>query len=277
MGGGTTAFATAASPLFTLPGVPAGLQDLTAFKVAASGPVNYRIILRRDQNFADGATMPVLDFGSAEAFAPATALLTVTGGVINSYYATGRYLVGPNCVADTMDFSNVPFPSPLTVYGVPTAQQRPTDFHNIILQQINGGSDIRTLSQSIHALANTTVSMGAGIGPITTSVLPGSYRRLQVMFTLASDYTSASLSYSSTGSSAVGVFDLMQSPAYLGSTTAITLTPPDLSAVDGYQAIWAPNTTGSLTYTVSASSTPPPTMCAEGALIRTASSSLGND
>ncbi len=276
MGGGTTAFVTGTSLLFQLPSVPAGPQDLTAFKVADAGPAGYRIILRRDQNFADGATMPVLDFGSAEAFAPQSALLTVTGGAFNSYFATGRYLVGPNCIADTMDFSPVPFPSPLTVYGVPAAKQRATDFHNIILVQNSGLADIRTVSQSAHSVENISVAIGAGVGAVTTASLPGSYRRLQATIQLASDYTSASLSYIANNGAAIGQFSVSQSAAWLGATAAVTLTPPDLSAVDGYQAIWAPSATALFDYTVTVSSTPPPTLCAEGAILRTATSGTGN-
>ncbi len=158
---------------------------------------------------------------------------------------------------------------------MPSSQQRATDFHNVVLQQLIA-ADQRTVSYSFHTVANLTIAIGAGIGPLTTNDIPGSsYRRLQAIFTLASDYTSASLTYSSSGQSTVGTFIVMQSAGYLGATTAVTLTPPDLSAVDGFQAIWGPNTTGFLTYTVSASSTPPPTMCAEGATIRTASKSVG--
>jgi len=131
-----------------------------------------------------------------------------------------------------------------------------------------------------------TGTIGLSLSPTSTTVqqggttaLPGSYRRLQAMFTLAADYTSASLTYSSSSSGGmpVGQFIVSQSAPYLGSVTTVTLTPPDFSTIPGFQSMWGPNTTGALSYTVAASSTAPPTRCAQGATIRTASSSVGGD
>ena len=73
------------------------------------------------------------------------------------------------------------------------------------------------------------------------------------------------------------ILTVPQSPGYLAGNSAITLMTPDLSAVDGYQALWAPNASVALAYQVTVSSTPPATCCSEGAALHTATSSMGFD
>ena len=55
--------------------------------VVPTAEIADRVIIRRNQNFVSGATMPVLDFESSEAVATATVPVTVSG-VLSSEFAT---------------------------------------------------------------------------------------------------------------------------------------------------------------------------------------------
>jgi hypothetical protein len=274
--GGATAFTLVSSPNFTLTNVAAGVQDLVAYnrsgQFALSG--SDAVLFRRDLNLATGGTVtPVLNFAT-EGVPVATSTVNVSGGAVNSYFYTMNYLSGASCTSNQINFNTGSVAAPFLAYGVPASLQRATDFHNMVLQQINTQVDLRTVSTSFNLLANKVIAIGAGTGAITTTVLAGTYERLQAQFTLASDYNTASLSYSMNGSS-LNRFFINQSAAYLGAVTTVTLTPADLTTVSGYLVTWGPSTTGSLQYTVTASSATPATMCSEGATLRTASSGVG--
>jgi hypothetical protein len=275
--GGANASTNAGTPAFQLSNVMSGVQDLVAYRAAGfAATAGDRIVIHRDLNLATGGTTGVIDFGAAEAVAPATANLTVTGGAVNSYFETLNYLSGASCSSSQLNFSTNGVPSPITLYGVPASLQRPTDFHQVVLQQFSGQSDFRSVMTSFHTLADRSVAIGAGLGPLTVTTLAGPYKRYQAVFTLASDYVMASLGYSgpSTGASYGSVL-VDQSAGYLAGNTAITLALPDFSAVAGFQLIWVPATSTVQQYSVSATSTPPATFCSEGATLRTASSGTG--
>src|SRR6266566_5024301 len=73
-----TAFVSAS---FKLKGLASGPRDLLATRTTRidGGDVITRFILRRDIDVPDSTTLPVLDFASAEAFAPAVASVSLNG------------------------------------------------------------------------------------------------------------------------------------------------------------------------------------------------------
>lgn len=274
--GGSTGFVTPALPTFQLTNVPSGVLDLIGYnRVSYPNPTSGdMVMILRDLNLASGSNVGVLNFATATPVATGT--INVTGGVVNSYFVTMNYLSGAACASNQIDFNTAGVPSPFTAYGVPASLQRSTDFHNLVLQHINTQADLRTVSTSFNLLGNKVIAIGAGTGAVNTTVLAGTYGRLQASLVLASDYTSAGLSYSY-ASGTFNRFIINQSAGYLAGSSAVTMTPPDLTSTSGYLLIWGPATTGALQYTASVSSTPPATMCAEGATLRTASSGLGGD
>ena len=80
MGGASAIGMPGAAASFTLANVLAGTRDLVAARAPAQDNQTLAdaIVLRRALNPADGATLPVIDFGAAEAFAPATGTLNVS-------------------------------------------------------------------------------------------------------------------------------------------------------------------------------------------------------
>jgi hypothetical protein len=80
LGGALALGIPGASPNFTLDRVMDGLRDLIAGRATplGDGAVPDALILRRDHNPLRGSTLALLDFASAEAFAPASAQLDVS-------------------------------------------------------------------------------------------------------------------------------------------------------------------------------------------------------
>jgi hypothetical protein len=80
--GGTSARTLPGTSNFVLPGVEAGPQTLIAARLRApsgiaEGWTADRLILRRGLDLPHGSSIPLLDFGGAEAFEPVNAVLTV--------------------------------------------------------------------------------------------------------------------------------------------------------------------------------------------------------
>lgn len=274
--GGVTGSTNASHPTFQLTGVANGIQDLVAYRAAGfTLSAGDRIVIHRDQNIPDAGSTGVIDFSAPEAVAPALGNITVTGGATTSAFASLDYLTGANCSSAALNFNTNTEASPITIYGVPASVQRATDFHELILSQATGQSDARTVSLSFHTVADRTVAIGAGVGPLTVTELSGAYRRYQAVFTLAPDYQTASIDYVTAGSTVTAEFVVNQSAGYLAGSAQVTLAAPDLSAVDGYQLAWAPTTGSPAEYYVTVSSAPPATFCTEGAVLRTASSGVG--
>jgi hypothetical protein len=237
------------TPTFSLTGIQAGPQDLIAYRRARPelGPTE-RAIIRRDQNLPDRGTLDPIDFDAAEAFAPATARIAVTGaGGVPIRYAM-LYYTGASCARYDLynlfyeDFSGTDF----LVGGIPAARQRPTDFHQVAVYASTGNAT-RSASESFRTLAARTVALPAALPTPRITVLPGGHKRLQATLTLPSEYQRLQLStmvgLSASGPTGYAYVDA--SSAWLGGFggSDVTLAFPDFSGVTGWQrAFLAPTT-----------------------------------
>ncbi len=261
--GGGTGTANFAQTLASIEGVANGTFDLVAYRgdlVAGPGS-NDRIIIRRDINtgaIANGGSVgPTLDFGAAEAVAPASATATINGGLLGgeSIIHTMAYYTGTGCNVHMLyglgQASSASFP----IYGVPAAQQRPTDRHSLFLTASNfpGGGQAGTArgaSVFMDGLSATSVTLPGTIAALTPGSESGPYRRFRFQYTLPTGATaSATAMYLTVGGSSQAI-SLMASAAYLGGT-AVDLTTPDFSGVAGWNNAWAPATGSTGTWTVS--------------------------
>jgi hypothetical protein len=94
--------ANAMTPTFQIGAVGDGPSDLVATHnppfTDVAGSLSLRtdkMIVRRGENHANGATMPVLDFSSPEAFAPQANTLTVDGlGIVQGQRLVSQWTVG---------------------------------------------------------------------------------------------------------------------------------------------------------------------------------------
>ena len=101
MAGATAAVSGFGLPTFSLQKVSDGARDLIATRTSLTGggggfqTVLNKLIFRRGLNPVNGATLPVLDFGSGEAFDPETRNLTINNlgadqPVVTTFYYTGN-------------------------------------------------------------------------------------------------------------------------------------------------------------------------------------------
>jgi len=97
----------AAGADFALKSLPGGPHDLIGTRItgAQGQAVVTRMILRRDVDLPDSTTLPVFDFAGAEAFAPATATLTLEGIGLESPS------IGVQLLSETSEILFSPVPS----------------------------------------------------------------------------------------------------------------------------------------------------------------------
>jgi len=263
--GGAFGAPSALFPTFTVAGVPSGDRDLVAYRFAGLPAATDRIIVRRDQNLANGATIPALDFGVAEAVAPATAPLTIVGataghGLLQEMY----YLARSTC--DRGMINQAPATPATTMFGVAAAQQRPNDYHQLRVVTAFGPMS-RTVTESFHALAPRTITFGSELTTPTVASLGGNYKRLEVSFGMALEYTAPVLFRYRQTTGTPRFVELIATRAWIGNT-AVVLAMPDFSALAGWSDTWAPGAALAAPWTIVATGGNVNTSaCAEGARV----------
>jgi len=133
-------------------------------------------------------------------------------------------------------FLNSPTTS-FTAFGIPTANQRAADFHDLIVG-VTSGNSVLSVQDIFHTMGNRTVTMPTALATPTISVLTGNYKRLQAVFTIPSEYNGgASLGYYD--ASAAHNVSITATPGYLGGSAA-TIAMPVLSGVAGFLDSYLP-------------------------------------
>jgi len=178
---------------FLLQGVAEGLQDFFAYTgPAAAVGSSDRMAIRRDQNLAHNATMPVVNMavgGSGEAFYADLDLITVTNAGTDALYQNMGFYSTNQCRPASL-YSDIPVgANPFYAYGVSDARLRASDYHQIGLQANSADfSTQRYLFQSFHSLAPSSVRIPDNVPvPVLTSPA-GPYKRLGASFTTPTDY-----------------------------------------------------------------------------------------
>ena len=267
LGGSEATVFTFLSSTFQLTDVPDGNQDLVAYRQSlANGPES--AIIRRAQNIADNGTIATLDFNGVEAFAPATATITL-GGLLGGEQVNQNmsYQVGANCTTAGLYFGATGGAT-FTASGIPSIQQVGTDFHALTVFA-SLGNDSRFITQYNHTLADRTLTLGAvmPVPVITTLATPPAYKRLQAAYNLPIDYEgSTSFGYNDGANKSVTISATF---GYLGGTST-TLALPDFSALSGWDNNWPPATSSTGDWNVSGSSVFPASACTEGATFKSA-------
>jgi hypothetical protein len=165
---------------FTLENVPAGAHDLIAGRVRVADEefTPDRLIIRRDLNVPDGTVLPLLDFGSGEAFGPVSATLTVsgipTGARVEaaSAFSTANGTVVPLSGTDFLPGTTFP------AYGIPTSRLRSGDLHTIAATSQGtmnpGEQSILAFSHELtpHSLSFVPELPVPAVGPYAPSPVP---------------------------------------------------------------------------------------------------------
>lgn len=240
LGAGSQSVFGAPGP-FEIASVPTGTLSLLATRALSgtgAGPISVpdAIIFRRGVSVPAAGPLPVLDFGSSEAFAPATGTLTLAN------LAPDTATVGVSLYSDV--FSNgalLGFPGRFTgdttrYGGVPDARLRSGELH-LALVLAKGTNVTRTVYSYFRSVRDRTVTLGAKVGtPTFTVTSPAPYVMPRVQLASQADYRSyvgAQLTQSDR------IVSLGATQGYFGGTPDTwDLTFPDLSAVAGFDLTW---------------------------------------
>ena len=275
-------FASGAAPQLQVTGMAEGTFDLLAYRFSATDPRPSRFLLRRDVVVTDGGSLGTLDFGGSEAFAPATAQVTISGAGAAGASALMGYLSGEQCAGNNTSLSPIPGagPGPVTVPGIPADRQRDGDVHQLTVISVSEEGEILD-TRFFRTLADQSVTLPPSVEPAVSEV-DGPYLRLRTTFPIPEAYRGGemgvaflSLSYAGASGGSERIFSTAVSRARLASATA-QVTTPDLSGAPGWSAAWAVPSGASVDWFagVSATSAPgavPGNLCVDGAWIRQAS------
>ncbi|AHG88568.1 hypothetical protein J421_1031 [Gemmatirosa kalamazoonensis] len=222
---------------FTLTGIAAGGRDLIAYRSDPSGfgPTE-RALIRRDQDLPDRGSLGTIDFTGADAFAPATAALTITG--VRPFDQVGHgmsYRTGAACALYDL-YDQLQSSAAVTMRGIPAARQRETDFHQVGVSGVEG-TFARYAYESFHTLTDRVVALPAALPTITATAPAGGHKRIQVAFTLPPEYRNGVVELWMGGGR--GYTIVTASSAWLGGPS-VTLAVPDLARVTGWRSAFLP-------------------------------------
>jgi hypothetical protein len=223
---------------FTISNVADGALDLLAVQKSPGragltvSATTSKVIIRRALNLASGATLPVLDFGAAEALAPATATLTITGLGAGQATLDMTYITSTSEISLTDSLSAV---ATQQISGVPASAQAATDLHWYTVDEFsfNTGTE-RIAAKFAKTFVDRTIALGSLLTPPTVDVVARTpYLRTRVQLPVQSEYTTLGEALYLQGFIVTGpntrTVDIQATRAYLGTATAWDLSVPDLS------------------------------------------------
>ena len=233
---------------FELNVLPPGPQDILATRITRTNgrDTMTKIILRRGIDLADGATLPVLDFTSAEAFVPATASVTLSGiGVGGAAISTRLITGGFNSTFGVVTGQDIGTARPY--FALPEAQLLPGD-----LQVLNASghgatpNSVRSASRFFHAVQDYTIGLGADVVPPDfRTVATSPTLRLGARLVNQSEYgRETSVSFQEDSTRFVSVSMTQNYALQVGGTYDLVI--PELTGVAGFEAAWALSPTNSL-------------------------------
>jgi hypothetical protein len=200
-----------------------------------------RLMDVRNLNPADGSTLPfAADFNGANAYAPASAQVTVGNALGDDLLAFGAFATSNGEVGLFGTGFEVPGTGQFSWFGLPTNRLQAGDLHASVL--IASPPSSTTDETRVHFLysaqvQNLTQTLGPRLPtPAATSIGTPAYRRLRVTGALPTEYNdfvAASFGPSGGGNE----ITVIQTGAYIaaaGSTATYDLSIPDLTALAGF-------------------------------------------
>lgn len=226
---------------FSLPGLASGPQDILATLVTQANGANVlsRIILRRSPEQPDSATLPVLDFGSSEAFAPAVANVTIAGlGPEGAQLLT--QLSTPYSKNQISFLTSSAFAATRTFYAVPQARLREGDMQVMnVTASPTVSNIIRSAAVYFRSPVDQTLTLGApATVPALSLVSTTPSLRLRAIFDRQQDYDRLTAITYQQGLNTVVSVAMTSTYADL-TATGYELIMPDLSGAQGFDPRWA--------------------------------------
>ncbi len=231
-------------PSLVITGTRSGPEDLFAyrsrFSFSGTPPLHNtdRLIVRRNQNPANGATLPAFDFNGPEAFAAATSSLTIIGGTPDQIDM--GYVASDDCLlkdgVSTL-YSDIDVSSINVIAGIPASEQITGELHCL---RILGSNPDWSVLRLFATMGPQTVQVPSMAAPLITPLTAG-YARLQADYTVpasmyAAPYGNTRFSYTENDGNTVSI---NTSFAWLSSAT-VSSAPPEFDGLAGWDAAWWP-------------------------------------
>jgi len=222
---------------FALEGVEAGPRDFLATRVArvAEGDSLTGIILRRGIIVPNGATLPVFDFTSTEAFQPVAHQLSLGGLDVAGAVVTTRLITSSLNVPMSSTFSQhsgttLPYPA------IPESRLLAGDLQVVTAQTHVAGSLI-TQSDYFRAPVDRTLDLGGPIvAPQIGTVATTPTLRVRAQFGPQSEYNQqTSITYQQLQTVVV----VVMTSAYATLLGGYALEIPELSGTANFNPAWA--------------------------------------
>jgi len=226
---------------FELKGLASGPRDLLATRTTRTdgSDVITRLMLRRGVDVPDSSTLPVLDFASAEAFAPAVANVSLDGLGAESAASGTRLLTDRDELTVSL------------MIGPTTAVTRP--YVALPESQLLAG-DLQILSASVSAATTgsarsatlyfrtptgRTLTLGAPlIPPVFSTVASAPALRLRAHFVPQSEYDRSAVVVYQQGTTTFVAISMTAAYAAL-TETGYDLVVPDLAGAVGFDSAWS--------------------------------------
>jgi len=226
---------------FELKGLASGPRDLLATRTTRTdgSDVITRLVLRRGVDVPDSTTLPVLDFASAEAFAPAVANVSLDGLGAESAASGTRLLTDHDELAVSLLIgltTDVTRP----YVALPESQLLANDLQ-ILAASVSAATTGSARSATLYFRTPTdrTLTLGAPLIPPTFSTVASAPAlRLRAHFVPQGEYDrSAFVSYQQGTTTFVAISMTAAYGALTG--TGYDLVVPDLSGAVGFDPAWS--------------------------------------
>ncbi|MEO8563807.1 MAG: hypothetical protein ABI601_17140 [bacterium] len=241
-----------ANGAFSIDSAADGPRDLIAGKSATTfsgGGISTalsKIIIRRGLNPAAGSSIPVLDFGAAEAFTPITKNFTINGVGADQTTLTVGYTTATSSSAAL--YVDISLSAAVTrqYYGVPAAQQLAGDRHFASAVAIASGASATAFTSRLATLffkdaVDKTVTLGASPSAAAITVASTTpFPRLRAVSARQAEYgnlfTATYAQINGVSSRSVFVYETV---GYLAGAASWDVTMPDLTTVAGWDTAWS--------------------------------------
>jgi hypothetical protein len=229
------------SNTFALPSLIAGPQDILATRISRVDGTNVltRVILRHTPELADSTTLPVIDFNSAEAFAPVVAHATING--LGPEGAQSRTRLRTALSQSQLSFlASSETASARTFYAIPAARLEQTDLQVLsVTANPTLTTGIRSAEVYFRAPVDQTLTLGApATVPALSTIATTPSLRLRARFDTQQDYDRLTEITYQQGLSTIVTISMTAAYAALGNS-GYDLIVPDLSNAAGFDARWA--------------------------------------
>jgi len=257
----SSAYLTSNQSSFSLTQLADRPLDLIASRVNVSGvtQTSDRVIIRRNQNYVNNASVPVLDFNAAEAFSPATSAVNVTGIAGGEQTLLYENFFSQQKTSHVLYFSQLAGGGSVVVPTIPAAQTAAGDYHDLfIVANTTDGSSFRGAESYFRNPPSTqNLPMGPAItnAPQFTTLAQTPYVRLRMLQTIGANSYNRAVNFEFLQQqqfNAIHWSVIVTEGFYNFNPTAWQVDMPDFSNTPGWSNAWGLQTGANIDWTVTA-------------------------